>query len=71
MSLVRGIDSHPMKQEFIGQVITLCRDQGIRVIGEGVETQAEADALTALGCELLQGYLIAKPGPPFPEVPRK
>lgn len=65
MSLVRDVDKHPMKQRLIRSVTDLCRDQGITVIGEGVETDAEAQALVDLGCDLLQGYLIARPGLPF------
>ncbi len=65
MSLVRDVDKHPMKQRLIRSVTDLCRDQGITVIGEGVETDAEAQVLVDLGCDLLQGYLIARPGMPF------
>ncbi len=65
MSLVRDVDKHPMKQRLIRSVTDLCRDQGITVIGEGVETDAEAQVLVDLGCDLLQGYLIARPGLPF------
>ena len=65
MSLVRDVDKHQMKQRLIRSVTQLCREHGTRVIGEGVETQAEADTLIELGCDLLQGYLIARPGPPF------
>ena len=33
------------------------------VVAEGVETQTECDCLTALNCEYIQGYLLAKPMP--------
>jgi len=36
------------------------------VIAEGVETWAEFDQLRRLGCDLLQGYLFARPARPFP-----
>ncbi|MBA3499948.1 MAG: EAL domain-containing protein [Myxococcota bacterium] len=65
MSLVRDVDKHPMKQRLIRSVTELCRQQGTKVIGEGVETEAEAKVLVDLGCDLLQGYLIARPMPPF------
>jgi EAL domain-containing protein (putative c-di-GMP-specific phosphodiesterase class I) len=65
MSLVRDLDSHPMKQRLVRSITQLCRDKHVMVIGEGVETAAEAKALTELGCDLLQGYFIARPGPPF------
>jgi EAL domain-containing protein (putative c-di-GMP-specific phosphodiesterase class I) len=65
MSLVRDVDKHPMKQRLIRSITELCRAQGTMVIGEGVETEAESKVLVDLGCDLLQGYLIARPAPPF------
>jgi len=64
MSLVRDLDKHAMKQRLVRSVTELCRDQGTKVIGEGVETEAEAKTLVDLGCDYLQGYLIARPAPP-------
>jgi EAL domain-containing protein (putative c-di-GMP-specific phosphodiesterase class I) len=68
MSLVRDCDSHPVKQRLIESITQLCRDNGTKVIGEGVETRPEADTLIRLGCDLLQGYLIARPALPFVDV---
>ena len=68
MSLVRDIDTHPMKQQLCRNIIGLCREHEILVIGEGVETQAECDFLIEAGCDLLQGYFIARPGPPFVKI---
>jgi EAL domain-containing protein (putative c-di-GMP-specific phosphodiesterase class I) len=39
---------------------------GKQIIAEGVEAVAERDTLIELGCDLLQGYLFAKPGTPLP-----
>jgi EAL domain-containing protein (putative c-di-GMP-specific phosphodiesterase class I) len=49
----------------VRSVTELCKQQGIKLIGEGVETPAEEKVLVDLGCDYLQGYLIAKPAPPF------
>jgi EAL domain-containing protein (putative c-di-GMP-specific phosphodiesterase class I) len=49
----------------VKSIIELCSEHGTKVIGEGVETDSEADTLVNLGCDLLQGYLIAKPALPF------
>jgi EAL domain-containing protein (putative c-di-GMP-specific phosphodiesterase class I) len=65
MSLVRDVDKHELKQRLIRSVTQLCREQGTQVVGEGVETEAEAEVLVDLGCDLLQGYVIARPGPAF------
>jgi EAL domain-containing protein (putative c-di-GMP-specific phosphodiesterase class I) len=61
MSLVRGIDTEPRKQSIVRSMIGLCDELGTRVVVEGVETAAERDTLIDLGCDLLQGYLFARP----------
>ena len=65
MTLVRDIEKHPMKQRLVRSLAGLCHEQGTQVIAEGVETEAEEQVVVDLGCDLLQGYLIARPGPPF------
>ena len=44
-------------------VISLAHALGLKVVAEGVETEAQADALVLLGCDELQGFLFAKPMP--------
>ena len=34
---------------------------GLRVVAEGVETTSARASLEAMGCDILQGYLISKP----------
>jgi c-di-GMP-specific phosphodiesterase len=41
---------------------------GITVVAEGIEVVEERDVLVDLDCDLLQGYLLARPGRPFPSV---
>jgi len=65
MSLVRDIDRQPMKQRLAKSITEMCRDHGAKVIGEGVETESEMRTLIDLGCDLLQGYFIARPALPF------
>lgn len=66
MTLVRDIDSIPVKRKLVTSVTKLCRELGMLVVGEGVETKAERDTLAECGCDLLQGYLFARPDRPFP-----
>jgi EAL domain-containing protein (putative c-di-GMP-specific phosphodiesterase class I) len=61
MSLIRGIDERPTKQKLVRSMAHLCDDLGMHVVAEGIETAAERDALGSTGCELLQGYLFARP----------
>ncbi len=61
MGLVRDIDSRPLHAELLASMIGICRDLGIRTAGVGVETDAECTRLSALGCELLQGFRFARP----------
>lgn len=68
MSLIRNVHKSATRQKLIQSMTMLCKDMGMLVVGEGVETIEEREALVALGCDLLQGYLMAKPGPAFPEV---
>lgn len=42
-------------------VISAAHALGLRVVGEGVETAAVADALADLGCDALQGFWVAPP----------
>jgi EAL domain-containing protein (putative c-di-GMP-specific phosphodiesterase class I) len=61
MTLIRDIDESPVKQQLVGAITELCKDIGASIIAQGVETDAERQTLVALGCELLQGYLFARP----------
>jgi EAL domain-containing protein (putative c-di-GMP-specific phosphodiesterase class I)/ActR/RegA family two-component response regulator len=61
MSLIRGIESHPTKRKLAASMCALCRDLGILVVAEGIETEAERDVLVGLGCDLLQGFLLGRP----------
>ena len=66
MSIVRDVDRSTLKQGIIASMVRTCRQSGITVVAEGVETREERDTLTTLGCDLLQGYFFARPGRAFP-----
>lgn len=69
MALVRDADRSATKQKLIQSLTTLCRELGMAVVAEGIERPEERDTLYSLGCELMQGYLFAKPAAAF-EAPR-
>jgi len=68
MTLVRGVNRDPVRQRLIRSLTSLCEEMGILVVAEGIETEAERETVVDLGCDLLQGYLLARPGRPFPDV---
>jgi len=45
----------------VRNVIDLCKEYGMLVIAEGVETMAQYHWLQANGCEYVQGFLVARP----------
>jgi len=61
MELVRGIDASLPRRMIVEGVVRIANSLGITVIGEGIETVAEYDALRAIGVRYLQGYLLARP----------
>ena len=69
MKLVRGIEHHGPRQAIVRAIDQVCRDLGIDVIAEGVETVEEYAWLANEGVRLFQGYLFAKPAfESFPSV---
>ncbi|WP_193184378.1 putative bifunctional diguanylate cyclase/phosphodiesterase [Mangrovicoccus algicola] len=60
-SFVRGIDADRSRQAIVQAMIGIGRALGIRVLAEGVETEAERQMLISLGCSRMQGFLFARP----------
>ena len=63
MSLIRGIESAPVKRHVVESMTKLCRDLDMKVVAEGIETMHELGAIIDIGCDFLQGYLLGRPGP--------
>lgn len=56
------IDNLPNSQEvMVRSLIQFAKNLKLRVIAEGVETQAQWDYLADCGCDMVQGYLISRP----------
>jgi EAL domain-containing protein (putative c-di-GMP-specific phosphodiesterase class I) len=60
---VTDVDSRPDSQAICRALVELARGLGIAVLAEGVETRAEVETLTALGCSIFQGFYFARPLP--------
>ena len=62
-SFVRNLGSRP-SDDVIGQTVSgMGRNLDLEVIAEGVETEAQKAILAGHGCDLYQGYLLARPMP--------
>ncbi|RDL43777.1 EAL domain-containing protein [Marinomonas piezotolerans] len=61
MALIRDIDQSPIRQAIVKHNMDMFHDLGIKVIAEGIETQAEYQTLRKFGVTLYQGYYFAKP----------
>jgi EAL domain-containing protein (putative c-di-GMP-specific phosphodiesterase class I) len=59
--LVRGCDSDHRRWTMIASLIKLCEALHTKIVLEGVETAAEAEALRRAGGRYMQGYYFAKP----------
>ena len=67
-SLISGIDTDPDRGALVAAMLGYVRRTGGHLVAEGVETEAELDTLLDLGVDLIQGYLLGRPGPPWPQV---
>lgn len=71
ISLVRDVDTNPARQAMIAGMCHFAAQSGTTLIAEGIETEAEAEALRHLGVPLgegqmlAQGYLFGRPNRQF------
>lgn len=62
-SFIRDLANDPTRLSICRAAIDMAHSLGLQALAEGVERDAEASALRALGCDLLQGYLLGEPLP--------
>lgn len=60
-SFVLDLETSADARAVVDAVVKLAQALGLKVVAEGVETEAQNQILRALGCDELQGYLFAKP----------
>ena len=60
-SLVRHIDSDPIKREIIASLESIGKRIGATLVAEGIEVEAERKTLVDLGVAYGQGYLLGRP----------
>ncbi len=62
-SFVAAICEDPRADAVVRSTINLAQHLALTVVAEGIETQEVLDHVTELGCDLAQGYLMARPLP--------
>jgi diguanylate cyclase (GGDEF)-like protein len=63
MHFVQGVDTDPVKRQFLKSIQQIALSCGTNVIAEGVETETELKVVKEIGIALGQGYFIARPSP--------
>lgn len=56
-----GLAKDTRKKLFVSTIVNLAHVLGIIVVGEGIETEADFRAAQQIGCDLIQGYFVARP----------
>jgi diguanylate cyclase (GGDEF)-like protein/PAS domain S-box-containing protein len=62
-SFVRGMMEKRVDSSIITTIISLAQALRLKVVAEGVETEAQAQLLHELGCDQAQGFLLSRPRP--------
>jgi EAL domain-containing protein (putative c-di-GMP-specific phosphodiesterase class I) len=68
LALTRDIHLLKQRQVVVRHMVNMCKELGALVVAEGVETVDELSCVRDLGVDFVQGYLLARPASPPPEV---
>ncbi len=60
-SFVQDIPSDANGTAIVGSILSVAKQFGLKVVAEGVETEAQAEYLVRNGCDSLQGFLYSRP----------
>ena len=60
-TLLKDIDLDKIRQTQLKKMIDTFHKRGMRVVAEGIETEAEFDTMKKLGADLFQGYYLGMP----------
>jgi diguanylate cyclase (GGDEF)-like protein len=63
-SFMAELDDTPGEQTIVAAIIGMARGLGLAVTAEGIETQEQLARVRSLGCDAVQGFLLARPAPP-------
>lgn len=63
-SFIAKIDQDARYRTIVKATVAMCQDLGMSVVCEGIETEQQLAVVKALGCDELQGFILARPMPP-------
>jgi EAL domain-containing protein (putative c-di-GMP-specific phosphodiesterase class I) len=61
--VITGLDTDPVARSLVSSLCAFAGTARATVVAEGVETEAEAQALASVGAHLAQGWFFGRPGP--------
>lgn len=64
-SLIADVGRDRSRRALVHAMVAFAQESGAVVVAEGVERHGEVDALIDAGVHLVQGWLLARPGPPW------
>ncbi|WP_432474601.1 EAL domain-containing protein [Amphritea sp. HPY] len=62
-SFLINIDNSDVDRKIVASIIQMSQVMGLKVVAEGIETEVQFELLRELNCDLIQGYLMARPMP--------
>jgi len=63
LSLINGIERDPVRRSLVRNLVAFAQSTECETIAEGIESDAQVEALLDLGVELGQGFRLGRPGP--------
>lgn len=66
--IIQDINNDDLKQSVYKALVNLAKENGIKVLAEGIETPYELEVIKSIGVDFMQGYYFSKP---LPEPVRK
>ncbi|WP_313817461.1 bifunctional diguanylate cyclase/phosphodiesterase, partial [Cupriavidus sp.] len=60
-TLIGGLDTDPQGRAIVGSMVALAHELRMKVVAEGVESNSQLDILHGMGCDEVQGFLMALP----------
>ncbi|KAA3624891.1 MAG: EAL domain-containing protein, partial [Proteobacteria bacterium] len=62
-TFIDSMEDGPKDRKLVETIILLGHGLGLTVTAEGVETASQYDTLKTLGCDVVQGFYVARPQP--------